>query len=84
MSNEKFLERFDKATQPLGGQERALYLLLKLSENYLPPIGDSHWFHKSFRQTDVTPSAEIDMAIWHLLGTSQEFWRIAEKFKDPS
>jgi hypothetical protein len=33
-------------------------------------------FHKSFRQTDVTDSAVIDMTIWHCLRDAEIFWQV--------
>lgn len=68
----KLLELYDKATITAGGSERALFCLLKLYEEELPILDD--YFHKAFRQTEVTNSALIDSAIWHLLQDAPLFW----------
>lgn len=69
----KFLELFDKRTRSSGSHVcRALYNVLLKYEDCLPDIDD--YFHKSFRQTDVTDNAKIDLAIWHLLHISDDFW----------
>jgi len=75
---EDLLKNLDKPSRAAGGSERALYLLLKLSAPYLWLDPENlERFHKDFRQIDVTPSPEIDMAIWHLLHSSELFWKLA-------
>mgnify|MGYP000216819462 CR=1 FL=1 len=73
----KLLELLDKATEEQRGSDRALYLLLKLNAEVLPEL--DYGFHKAFRQYDVTASGEMDMAIWHLLGSSKTFWEVFGK-----
>ena len=69
----KLLELYDKATIVAGGSERALFCLLKEYESQLPIIDER--FHKAFRQTDVTNSGLVDLAIWHLLKNAPLFWK---------
>ena len=78
----KFLELFDKETQEDGSQpsDSALYLLLKRWENRLPKL-DSY-FHKAFRQIDITDDGYTDSAIWNLLSGSILFWRLLNEFKE--
>lgn len=64
----------EKAKEPA---DRALLLLLTDNAEHLLPVND--YFHKGFRQTDVTPSGKVDMAIWHLIGSSDVFWRCFNK-----
>lgn len=66
------LEALRKATFNESGPDRALYCLLRQFENDLPELDER--FHKAFRQTDITGSGKIDMAIWHLIGASAVFW----------
>lgn len=33
-------------------------------------------FQKTFRQMDVTKSGHVDMAIWHCIGASTDFWEV--------
>ncbi len=69
----QFLELFEKRTKTSDSYaSRALYKLLKEYESDLPDIDG--YFHKAFRQTDVTDSANIDMAIWLLINESDDFW----------
>jgi hypothetical protein len=55
----------------------ALWHLLVLWKDRLPKLDG--YFHKCFRQNDVTDSGHSDMAIWHLLYHSKLFWRLYEK-----
>lgn len=73
----RLVELMDKATQGESNADRALYCLLKRYQDVLPELDD--YFHKAFRQTDVTDSGYTDSAIWHLIGESQVFWRCFEK-----
>lgn len=70
------LERMDEETKGDWGFERGLYHLLKANETKLPPLDD--YFHKAFRQVDVTESGHTDMAIWQALQESKVFWRCFE------
>lgn len=77
----KLLDSMDKATK--GGNkkiDRALWHLLKQYENELPDLGD--YFHKAFRQADVTGNGHTDMAIWNLLYHSSLFWELFGKDQD--
>lgn len=73
---DKFLTKFDELTEAATSQqecaERALYLLLVAHKQKLFPVDG--YFHKSFRQCDVTGSGHLDMAIWLLAGTSEKMW----------
>lgn len=69
---EELLNLFEQKTHDLSGFERGLYFLLKEFESNLPEIDD--YFHKAFRQIDVTNSGKIDMAIWNALQESNIFW----------
>jgi len=65
--------------QPVYG-ERALYRLLVAHEKEITGLIEEDetglYFHKSFRQIDVTNSGHIDMAIWLLLQQAPIFWNI--------
>lgn len=52
--------------------ERVLRNLLCHAKGELPRLDG--YFHKAFRQTSVTSSSQLDMAIWHLLNASELFW----------
>lgn len=75
----KLLELFDVETQKgnCKSSDRALWHLLKYWENRLPELDD--YFHKAFRQIDVTDYGYVDMAIWNLLNDSTLFWRLFER-----
>lgn len=64
-------------------QGRALYNLLSFLGDNIPydKYDNALEFTKVFRQTDVSDSAHIDMAIWCLLNSvsAKAFWRIFEK-----
>lgn len=68
------LERLDERTKSHmnNWNDRALFHLLKLHKDRLPKLDD--YFHKAFRQVDVTDSGECDMAIWCLLQDAPIFW----------
>lgn len=73
----RFLKDFGRETESLTGADRALYVLLREHEADLPDIAPD--FHKMFRQVDVTPSAAVDIAIWHLIHASKEFGECFER-----
>ena len=79
----KLLNLMDERTDPkkynFPKAERALYLLLRAFEDKLPPSNDR--FHKAFRQCDVTGSGQVDMAIWHLLHSSNIFWELEKRVR---
>ena len=60
--------------------ERALFYLLDAYQKDLPDLSNPEWFHKAFRQTDVTGNGKIDMAIWLLIGQSDVVWDVLETF----
>lgn len=76
----RVMELYDAATK-IKNQERPLYLLLKYQEKVVGPLFDEDvgYFHKAFRQIDVTSSGELDAAIWHLLDQASTFWECVAK-----
>ncbi len=60
-------------------QECALYSLLRQYQLELPVL--DYYFHKGFRQTDVTDSGYTDSAIWHLLQGATVFWKLFDKYE---
>jgi hypothetical protein len=60
------------AKPELYSVDRALLCLLEEFEKNLPEL--DNYFHKAFRQVDVTDSGRIDAAIWQLIGLSDTFW----------
>jgi hypothetical protein len=70
----------------LYSHERALWCLLTHTQDALLPFFqkdfDRHWFHKAFRQIDVTDSGDLDMAIWHLLGKSEILWKLFDDLEN--
>ena len=62
--------------------ENALLRLMKAFEKEITGLieydteNNEHgiWFHKSFRQTDVTGNADVDMAFWNLLKVAPQFF----------
>lgn len=77
----KLLKILDEETKNQDSPaDRALFCLLKRYEDKLPEPDD--YFHKAFRQTDVTDSGYTDMAIWHLLSASGIFWNCFERVQD--
>ncbi len=76
----KLLERMDEKTKDDWGFERGLWHLLKAHESELP--GPDGYFHKAFRQVDVTDSGHTDMAIWQALQESKIFWLCFESVQE--
>lgn len=60
--------------------DRALYCLLKGYKDQLPELDG--YFHKAFRQVDVTDNGCLDSAIWNLLNGSTLFWRLFEAVQE--
>lgn len=60
----------------------ALYHLLVANKSKLPELDD--YFHKAFRQVDVTDSGNTDAAIWVLLSGAKLFWPIFAKVTQKS
>lgn len=58
---------------------KALWHILTEYKDKLPELND--YFHKAFRQCDITESGHIDMVIHSLLDASTIFWEIFEKLK---
>ena len=63
------LHILDKRTKQEQSIDRVLYLLLRAHENDIP--NSASWFHKAFRQVDVTGNGSVDMAIWHAIHMSK-------------
>ena len=80
IETKEFLLQFDKEIKRIASihsSDRALHILLSKYEKKLPDeIEDIDYFHKMFRQKDVTDANGMDMVIWHLIGSSQEFFDV--------
>ncbi len=74
-----FLSALDIATREEDQVERALYFMLRQHADSLPEL--DHYFHKAFRQVDVTGSSDADVAIWLLLGKCKVFWKLFESHR---
>lgn len=86
MSKKNEMKLFDRViiafeTKSVGNNvERALYHLLLLNRDHIEDlIEDVNYFHKAFRQIDVTETGEMDMAIYALLDEAEIFWSILIK-----
>lgn len=70
------LELFDRMSQQDMSAnryaERALFQALSRHVDRLPKL--DYYFHKAFRQVDVTGNGHDDMVIWCLLNQSELFW----------
>jgi hypothetical protein len=79
----RLLELLDEKTKDgKNPADRALWHLLLQWKDKLPKL--DYYFHKAFRQLDVTSDGHTDMAIWCLLHRSELFWEcltIARKRK---
>jgi hypothetical protein len=84
MTTTELLEKYDKITKEFD-KERALWNLLKANEKHITGLIEEdptgYWFHKAFRQTDVTDNGYTDMAIWILLSEASLFWGMLEDNK---
>lgn len=77
---EQLLDFYDKSTNWVDHPgERALWHLLTKFKDVLPEMND--YFHKAFRQTDVTDDEHADMAIWCLLQDAPVFWKLFEQVR---
>ena len=78
----RLLELLDKESREdiNGYADRALWHALTRWKDSLPELDD--YFHKCFRQCDVTDDGHTDMVIWNLLNHSQRFWRLFEMVQD--
>lgn len=78
-----YLAKIEQSSE-INWAERALHRLLKygVREKFLPWFqnGDLYSFHKAFRQVDVTPDGNLDMAYWCLLQQVEIFWDLAMEF----
>ena len=85
MDTDTLLNLYDEETERVVGctEERALYRLLHAHKHQIRGLIEhdesGFWFHKSFRQADITGSADIDMAIWLLLKKAPIFWKILDR-----
>lgn len=73
----EFLELYDEHTRNAiinHGTDRALFHLLTANRQKLGDFPktstERYYFHKMFRQTDVTGNGNTDMAIWVLIADS--------------
>lgn len=73
----KLLEHMEERLPSSKSVDIALWHLLKRHEEKLPALDG--YFHKAFRQTDVCGTAHDDMAIWHLLQSSNLFWSVFQQ-----
>jgi hypothetical protein len=84
-NQEKFFKELEELRESkeynnISGAERALILLLlDEKENIYIPDDDPNWFHKQFRQIDVTSSGMRDSAIWNLINDSEIIWKALDK-----
>jgi len=82
---DEFLEKYEKRVHSDKREfkddyytECALCHLLTLYKDRLP-IFDGY-FHKAFRQADITDSGHSDMAIWCLLQGAPIFWKLFDEY----
>lgn len=78
----RLLELLDKESREdiNGYADRALWHALTRWKDNLPELDD--YFHKAFRQCDVTDDGHTDMVIWCLLNHSKRFWRLFEMVQE--
>jgi hypothetical protein len=78
----RLLELLDEESRNdiYGNADRALWHALTRWKDRLPELDD--YFHKCFRQCDVTDDGHTDMVIWNLLNHSKRFWRLFERVQD--
>lgn len=87
MLTKELIEKYDVITDEDANNnyfslERVLWNLLKANETeiikhqLLEEDETGYWFHKAFRQIDVTGNANTDMAIWLLLRKAPLFWKL--------
>jgi hypothetical protein len=80
---DKLLPELDKRTKDMFGISsdycsRALYYLILDNREHLEGFS-VYYFHKAFRQIDVTPTGNLDMAFYSLLNGARIFWEIIEE-----
>lgn len=83
----EFLALFDDHTQRIGvgrATDRALFHLLNAFRQKLGDFPQTstqrYYFHKMFRQCDVTGNGHTDMAIWLLIGESESIMGCLAKY----
>lgn len=75
---EKLLGRLDEETKDgTDYNSRALFHLLSAYKEKIVGLTPDY-FHKAFRQIDVTDNGHVDMAIWCLLHRAKTFWDVLE------
>ena len=76
------LDAFDYYTK-IHSKERALWHYLKANEKAITGLIEAdptgYWFHKAFRQIDVTDNGNLDMVGWLLLSEAELFWRMLKQ-----
>ena len=79
MTTQEMLKEYYELTQD-DEVERALWNLLKANEEQIKGLieedSTGFYFHKAFRQQDITESGFTDMAIWLLLQEAPIFWNM--------
>ena len=79
MTTQEMLKEYYELTQD-DDVERALWNLLKANEEQIEGLieedSTGFYFHKAFRQQDITESGFTDMAIWLLLQEAPIFWNM--------
>ena len=79
MTTQEMLKEYYELTQD-DEVERALWNLLKANEEQIEGLieedSTGFYFHKAFRQQDITESGFTDMAIWLLLQEAPIFWNM--------
>lgn len=76
----EFIIIYDNLTKERN-KERALWNALMAEWTKVQPLFDEDidYFHKAFRQMDVTKTGYMDMVIWILLDEAELFWELIEK-----
>ena len=89
VTTSELISKLDTDTKNLGDagcNSRALYLILKANMASITGLieddSSGNWFHKAFRQMDVTPSTDIDLAIWNLLKSDTVFWKTLKYLRE--
>ena len=77
--SEQFLMEYEAMTQRLPHKwayERSLHCLLEGNRDVVVELLDQNpkYFHKAFRQIDVTNVPGVDSAIWILIDCAHIFW----------
>jgi hypothetical protein len=83
--NDEFLEIYRQKIEKNTNShpvDRILFHLLMSSKEKLPEFDKEYpaWFHKAFRQVDVTEDGNLDIAIWHALNHAKIFWEVFEEY----